>query len=331
VAKNYGEEMKRQNSKVTDHFDTSMKGVFSKLKVGWVALAGIVASVLTSPFNEVDDKINELLNQTDNTVTRANQWGVDPARYMAFQKVAGVYGVDEGMADNLLNRIADRLDQARTGEDPTLKKYLGAGDIIDVAHSLFRTWNEMSPLERAGSMNDIVGIRQAGAFAELVQADWNSTANKIQGGRNINTIGSRLTKLSDLEQIQKENRAKQSYDFLMSASGMISDSTIANQDKVERQKQQNMLNNIARYNSLASTEVTLQQAKGLLEDIKGGVYDVVDGVRRLSGMDGKVAQKQEIQKIKIESKQGVKKASETLKGTPRQQAGMKKLGLEGLM
>lgn len=296
VAKNYGEEMKRQNSKVTDHFDTSMKGVFSKLKVGWIALAGVVASVLTSPFKEVDDRINELLNQSDDASVQAKRWGVDTGRYTSFIKMADVNGVNPDMAQSMLGRIADRLDQARTGEDPTLKKYLGEKDIIDVAHALFKTWNQMSAIERAGSMNDILGIRQAGAFAELVQTDWNASAKTIQGGRSASAIGSRVEKLAGFEQIQKEDKAKREYDMLFSASNSISARTLAERDRVERQRDSNMLHNIARYSELAGTEITQLKIQAGIDAAKGGVFQIVDMLADRFGLNGKTEQIQAFQK-----------------------------------
>ena len=63
VAKNYGDEMRKQNEKMTTNFSSHMKLALGKLKVGWVALAGAVASVLTNPFDEVDAKLNELLSK----------------------------------------------------------------------------------------------------------------------------------------------------------------------------------------------------------------------------------------------------------------------------
>lgn len=333
VAKNYGDEMQKQNNKITDNFGDKMKGAFSKMKVGLVALAGIVASVLTSPFDEVDAKINELLALADNTATRATQWGVDPARYLGLQQIGRIHGVNDSQIDNLLLRLADRLDMARSGEDDTLKNYLGEKDIIEVAHKLFRTWNTMSPMERGASMADILGARQGNVFAEMVQADWNSVLGQVHSGRASSDVNKRITKLADLEFEQALGREKLKTDELMRASGLISSSTIRSQNMVERVKMENMLSNIERYGALASTEATLQQAKGLLNDLKGAVYEGVNYLRDIAGGNGKEAQAKAIQQTKAVVATGTKKTVEQLSGAGNKTEAdekMEKIGLKGL-
>lgn len=286
VAKNYGDEMRKQNEKVTNSFGSHMKLALGKLKVGWIALAGAVASVLTNPFDEVDAKLNELLNKFDNISTRAKQWGVDPTRYWLLNQVGRIAGVPEGGIENALLRIADRLEQARTGEDPTLKNYLKENDIIDVFYKLAQTWNQMNPTERGASMGDILGTRQANVFAELVQSDWNKLAQTAMAGYDWGDLGKSIEKLADLEEQQKIQRAQLETRELMSGSAMISRSTIQSQLSVELAKQRNAIDKLANYATFASTEATTLNIKNSVDEIKKDINDIATRFADYVGING---------------------------------------------
>lgn len=286
VAKNYGDEMRKQNEKVTSGFSSHMKLALGKLKVGWIALAGAVASVLTNPFDEVDAKLNELLSKFDNISTRAKQWGVDPTRFWLLNQVGKIAGVPEGGIENALLRIADRLEMARTGEDPTLKNYLDEQDIIDVFYKLSQTWNRMNPTERGASMADILGTRQANVFAELVQSDWNKLAQTAMAGYDWGDLGKSIDKLADLEEQQAIQRAQLETRELMSGSAMVSRSTLQSQLSVELAKQRNILDKMAQYATYASTEVTTLNIKNAVNDIKTDVQDIATRLADYLGVNG---------------------------------------------
>ena len=291
VAKNYGDEMRKQNEKVTSGFSSRMKLALGKLKVGWIALAGAVASVLTNPFDEVDAKLNELLSKFDNISTRAKQFGVDPTKYWLYTQVGSIAGVkDAGQLDNALLRIAERLDMARTGEDPTLKNYLDEKDVIDVFYKLAQTWNQMNPTERASSMADILGTRQANTFAELVQSDWGQLADlalRVNGKQYTpKQAKSRIEKLADLEEQQAIGRAQLQTRELMTGADLISRSTLQSQLSVELAKQRNILDKMAQYATYASTEVTTLNIKNAVNDIKTDVQDIATQLADYLGVNG---------------------------------------------
>lgn len=291
VAKNYGDEMRKQNEKVTDSFGSKMKLALGKLKVGWVALAGAVASVLTNPFDEVDAKLNDLLSKFDNISTRAKQFGVDPTKYWLYTQVGSIAGVkDAGQLDNALLRIADRLEMARTGEDPTLKNYLDEKDVIDVFYKLAQTWNTMNPTARASSMADILGTRQANTFAELVQSNWGQLADlalQVNGKQYTpKQAKSRIEKLADLEEQQAIGRAQLQTRELMTGADLISRSSIQSQMSVELAKQRNILDKLANYATFASTEVTTLNIKNSVDDIKKDINDIATRFADYVGING---------------------------------------------
>ena len=310
VAKNYGDEMRKQNEKVTSGFSSRMKLVLGKLKVGWIALASAVASVLTNPFDEVDAKLNELLSKFDNISTRAKQFGVDPTKYWLYTQVGSIAGVkDAGQLDNALLRIADRLELARTGEDPTLKNYLDEKDVIDVFYKLAQTWNQMNPTERASSMADILGTRQANTFAELVQSDWGQLADlalRVNGKQYTpKQAKSRIEKLADLEEQQAIGRAQLQTRELMTGADLISRSTLQSQLSVELAKQRNILDKLQNYATYASTEATTLKISNAVNDIRTTVQDIL-----LSIKDEITSTPEENARRTIKTKETIKKMAE---------------------
>lgn len=311
VAKNYGDEMRKQNEKVTNSFGSHMKLALGKLKIGWVALAGAVASVLTNPFDEVDAKLNELLSKFDNIETRAKQFGVDPTKYWLYTQVGSIAGVkDAGQLDNALLRIADRLELARTGEDPTLKNYLDEKDVIDVFYKLAQTWNEMNPTARASSMADILGTRQANVFAELVQSNWgelSKLALQVDGKQYTpQQAKSRIEKLADLEEQQAIGRAQLQTQELMSGGDLINRSYIQSQISVELTRQRNIMEKLKNYATYASTEVMQQKIANTANDIRTTVQEILLAIQE----EFKTTPEQNTRNI-VKTKEIVRKYAET--------------------
>lgn len=284
VAKQYGEEMQKQNTKTADDFSVRMKGAFGKIKAGWAlaagALAAVVGAVLSNPIDEADARLNEFLAKIDNINTRAQQWNVDPAKYYLATQVAATAGVKDGLLDTAFLRIADRLEMARSGEDVTLRQFLDAEDIVDASFRLFQTWANMNPTERAASMGDILGTRQANMFAELVQTDWISRANEIlskAGGYSYEQIGGAVVKGGMLEEQQAIGRAALDVRELMRISQETSGKTIQSQHLLEAIKQREALDDIKNYEKFAAAEM------GRIELLAKTVDTIADGVNTIAG------------------------------------------------
>lgn len=281
VAKQYGEEMQKQNSKTADDFSHRMNGAFGKIKKGWAlaagALAAVVGAVLNNPIDEADARLNEFLAKIDNINTRAQQWNVDPAKYYLATQVAETAGAKNGLIDTAFLRIADRLEMARRGEDETLKEFLDAEDIVDASYRLFQTWANMNPTERAASMGDILGVRQANMFAELVQTDWAQRAKEIMGGYSSEQIRQAIVKSGALEERQAIGRSQLNVQELMRISSETSERTIESQHLLEAIKQREALDDIKNYEKFAASEI------GRIELLANTVDKISDGVNEIAG------------------------------------------------
>ena len=283
VADKYGDEMQKQNSKTADDFSTRMKGAFGKLKSGWAiaagALAGIVGAVLSNPIDEADARLNDFLKRIDNLQTRAQQWEVSPEKYLVASEIAQTAGAGE-VFDQALLRVAERLEQARTGDDPTLKQFLGAGDIVDAFFQLVQTWQQMNPQSRAASMADILGARQANQFAELVQTDWMARAQEIlkSGGVNYGELRKAIKRGADLEEMQSIMRSGlRLSEISRLGGGGISEETIATQNRLEGLRQREALDDVVNYIQFARAEI------GRIELMANTVDKISDGVNKIVG------------------------------------------------
>lgn len=282
VAKKYGQEMDRQHAKTADTFVVEMKKGFGKVKTAWVAVAAAAAAaagaIMSNPFNEADQKLNEILNKFDNISTRAKQWGVDSGRYWLLNQVGQATDVPEGGIDQMLLRIADKLDAARSGEDQTLENYLDQGDIIDVAYKLFNTWRQMQPVERAASMADVLGLRAANNYAELVDADWNAIADSLRAGRSTQQFGGRIDYLADLQGQQALNRARLANVELFRAGDEINRDTLGWQTKVESVKQRELLDDVRDFERVALSEISR------INTLANTVDEISDSINKIWGM-----------------------------------------------
>lgn len=327
VAKNYGDEMQKQNAKMADDFSVRMKGSFNKIKTGWKlaagALAAVVGAVLNNPIDEADARLNEFLAKIDNISTRAQQWNVDPAKYYLATQVAATAGVRDGLLDTAFMRIADRLDMARTGEDATLKQFLDAEDIVDASFRLFQTWANMTPTARAASMGDILGTRQANMFAELVQTDWLARSQEIlsrAGGYTYGQIGRAVERGGQLEEQQAIGRAALDIRELMRVTSETSAKTIQSQHLLEAIKQREALDDIKNYEKFAAAEVArIETMAKTVDEISDGVNTIVGYLATEFGLLGKEEQAKQRAERKAKSEAARQNRIQSVKNTIERQ------------
>lgn len=327
VADKYGDEMQKQNTKVSDGFSHKMTGAFTALKSKWALVAGAAAAVagaiLSNPIDEANQKLDDYLKRIDNLQTRARQWDVAPEKYLIASEIAGTAGAGE-FFDQALLRIAERLEKAQTGEDPTLKQFLGANDIVDAFFQLSQTWAQMNPQARAASMADILGARQANQFAELIDTDWLQRAQQIlqAGGVRYSELGPAIRHGAELEEQQSIGRSGLRLQEYARLARETSSKTIEKQMLLESIKQREALDDIKQYQRLAGAEITrIEGLANTVDEIKDGVLDLVNMVGTELGFNGDENKAKQRAEIKAIVQTGIKSAVVDLaqpKTTPRQ-------------
>lgn len=281
VASHYGDEMQKQNKKVADNFERKFTQTTGRLKKGWAiaaaAIAAVAGALMKNPIDEANATLDAYLARMDNLATRAQQWNVDPGKYAIASGVADVANVDAAQFDNMLFRIADRIEKARTGEDTYLKEFTQTDDIIDAAFQLFQTWKNMAPEQRAASMAEVLGNRQANVFAELVDTDWIEEAQRIMQGRTTEQISQYVQRGGDLERIQRRNRVQLQFDEMGRLGTGVDEGTLAAQKELESVKQRERLDDVINYQKFAQSET------GKINALAVTVDEIADGVNKIWG------------------------------------------------
>lgn len=300
VANKYGDEMQKQNKKVADNFEREISQGIKKTRKGWALAAGAIAAVagalLKNPIDEANATLDAYLARVDNLATRAQQWNIDPGKYAVASGVAQVANVDPAMFDNLLFRVADRIEKARTGEDTYLKQFTETDDIIDATFQLFQTWRNMAPEPRAASMAEVLGNRQANVFAELVDTDWLDEARRIMQGQTIPEIGRNIKRGGDLERVQQRNRVQLEFEEIRRLGSGVDEGTLAAQRELESVKLREKLDDVINYEKLAAEEITkINLMANTLDEIRDRVGEIVGILGNTLGINGKENQKKAIE------------------------------------
>lgn len=292
IAKNYGSEMQKQNKKVTknlgNEFGTVLSGIKKKYLAVIAATAGIVQAITKNPYEEATRKLDEYLARIDNLATRAGQWNVDPAKFAIASEVAQVAGVDQSMWDNLLLRVADKIQAARTGEDTYLRDFVNTKDIVDATYQLVQTWKQLDPQARVASMAKVVGNRQANAFAELVDTDWEALAQQLMRGRSLSALRESIQRGGDLERQQAINRSQLRIDEIYRLGRELNPSQIEWQNRVEQAEQRESLDDIRDFQRIAKSRLsTINAMANTLDDIADTINDIYGALADEWGINGK--------------------------------------------
>lgn len=287
VSDRYGKDMRDQNKKTADNLSKVMNTTLGNIRAKWILIGKAVNWLSQNTLDTATAKLDEYLQRLDNIETRAQQWDVNSTKYMLASEVAQVSGVSPEMFDNAVLRIADRIEQARAGEDDYLKEFANYDDIIDAVYQLFGTWSKMAPGERAASMGEVLGTRQAGAFAELAQADWDEITNRLLAGRSYTDLDKIIRRGGELEQQQAENRARQRISEIYGMNQVITPETLPAQNRLEVARQNQAINAVARLPQEVSTAVALMQGQEVLKDIRGHVSEIAGIVADAVGINGK--------------------------------------------
>lgn len=290
VSDRYGKDMREQNRKTADNLSKVMNTTLANIKAKWILIAKAVSWLSQTTVDTATAKLDEYLQRLDNIATRAQQWGVDPTKYMLASEVAQIAGVNAQMFDNAILRIADRIESARTGEDDYLKEFTDAGDVVDAAFQLFGTWAKMAPEARAASMGEVLGTRQAGAFAELVDTDWLDETRRLLQGRNYTELRAMIERGGDLERQQARQRSQLRIREIYDMNTAITGETLPAQNRLEAARQEKQISAVKRLPDEVSTEIALMKGTEVLQDIRSQVTKLVGMIADELGINGKEAQ-----------------------------------------
>ena len=252
--------------KFGSHFKTAVK-------VGTAALAaGVVAALASNPFEKINEDLNNVLERFDNTATRAAQFGVSSGKFFQAEQIAASAGVKD--LDPLLTRFAATLEQARTGEDSTLKQFLGK-DVIDAFFEFSESLRKLAPDQRNAAVEQVFGERMGLRIAELLQTDVSERRKAIFGTSDEKQVTSQIDKLAQLEELQAIKRSRLAVSELRQKGANISEGTINAQNAQEKAKLSREAQQLSEYEIYAKQAMLQEKIAASLDEIRASVVSAL--------------------------------------------------------
>lgn len=270
-------DLNKRFNKVSKKFGFNLQNSLksaAKIGIGFLAgaLAGIAGSVLTNPFDKINEDLNATLARYDDIATRAAEFGVSSGKYFKAVQVAGSAGIKD--LDTILARFSERLNAARSGEDETLINFTNEKDLIDAFFAFSESVRTLDPTERNKAVEDVFGSKFGLRIAELLQTDIRLRAREF-GKYSENQVSGAVNRLAGLEEVQAINREKQAADELFQKNAAISRGALETQDRVERTKTQLEAAQLSQYQVFADLKLVQERAALALEEIRAEVTSKV--------------------------------------------------------
>lgn len=290
-AKKMEEDLNKRFTDVAKKFGSHLGGAIKSVaKAGLATIsAGIASTVLSNPFDKINEDINLLLEKFDNTATRAGEFGVSSGKFYRAESIAASAGVKD--FEMIIGRFSSALESARTREDDYLKNFLGAKDIIDAFYSFSNTLRQMPETERNAAVDKVFGGKMGLRIAELLQTDLAKRSKQIFGKTSDKKLTDQIDYIASLEDIQAIAAQQRALLELFKKGSAISPKTIYSQNQYEKEKQNLDVTNIGRYDELAKFSITQEKLLDEATKMTSGIVDkLVPRVEKLGQDFGVVSE-----------------------------------------
>jgi hypothetical protein len=271
-------DLNRRFANVAKKFGTHLKNtVKTSLKTAAIATgaagAGLVASaVFGNPIEKINEDLNKTVMTADELATRADQLGINLAKFAEFGTIAQSMQIDPVLAlqqfQTALQDSADFLAGDETKKD-YLINFLKDGDLLDSFYAYMREMRKLGGKERGREMSKIFGDRLQSRIAELAQVDLGQRRKEIYSkGITPEIYGSAVSQLAEKEDLQSKLKAKRDIDELIQKNRAITTGTIKAQDQYLRSKLGRETQQLSQYEIFAKQAVLQEKMLGRLDEIK---------------------------------------------------------------
>lgn len=130
--------------------------------------AGAVAAIFSNPYERLAGRVDQTLEEAAGIQDRAEQYGVSGGELLKEQKTAQIYGVQD--FDALLSRFANLWGKAKTGENPYLREFTGAKNVLDAYNQVVESLRNLKGEQREVSAQKIFGEAGARQLSGLLAA-----------------------------------------------------------------------------------------------------------------------------------------------------------------
>jgi hypothetical protein len=274
--KRFGNIANKFGSHLRNTINTSLKAS-AVLSAG--LMAGVTAALLTNPFEKINEDLNATLDRFDDIAVRGAEFGVSSGKYFQAQTVAKSLGVED--FSMILARYNSKLDAARVKtpggkpEDDYLKNFTKDKDILASFSAFSETLRNMKPEDRNFAVEQVFGTKLGLRLAEVLQTNLGQRRQQIFGNQTSGQLNSPIEHISNMEDIQKLNRARQDVSELWQKSQAINPGVIAAQNQVEKARMAKDVMQLSQYEVFAKLSESQAQIAGSLEGIRSDITQVV--------------------------------------------------------
>lgn len=267
-------DLNKRFKRVADKFGGALKTVGSKLKgVLAGATAGVVAAIVTNPYDELSSKLDETTGKAAELMDKAVQYNVSAGKLFMAQQLLESKGVKD--FDTILDRFAVKLEQARTGESATLKEFTNEKDIVDALFIALQSIGQLSGEEQAKMLQEIFGGRQGFALAPVASEDLKARSELVFGSQRPEDFDEIIRKLDEVADYRDITRAWLAQEQLQMNAGAITKNAVNAQRSVEFQRAVRQSQQFAEMETYAKVANEMSRVAESTDELKNTVLEVV--------------------------------------------------------
>lgn len=267
-------DLNKRFKRVSDKFGGALKTVGSKLK-GVLAgvTAGVVGAIAANPYDEVSKNIDEATGKAGELMDKAIQYNTSAGKMFMAQQLLASKGVKD--FDTILDRFAIKLEQARAGEDVTLREFTDETDIIDAFFKAIQSMKGLSGGEQSKMLQEIFGGRQGLQLAPVINEDLKGRSQMLFGEQTSKDFEGLIKGLDDVADWRDITKAWLEQEKLQMNAQRITKETAGIQRGVEFQRAKRQAEQMPMLESFAKTAEATDKMKESLDMLEESVIGTI--------------------------------------------------------
>lgn len=228
-------DMNGRLNKVTKRFGQGLQKAGKMLKFS--AFAAGAATILTSilnPLQEINSALDNILAKSGNIKDQADAMNTNVGFYAALQSAAAAKGIDQAQFNMMGQRVMELIGEAKNGNENVLSKYK---DETDMGRALYKIVDALHKMpagaKRTAIASEIFGGRITGRMAGLLNSGFNEPLSDVMGNVNLQELSNAITSLDQKSNLQSAMRANLDLRDLVAKNSIVSNHTIAAQNRTE--------------------------------------------------------------------------------------------------
>lgn len=282
-------DLNKRFSRVAEKFGGALKTVGSKLKgiLSGVAL-GVMGAIMTNPYEELNQIVDDTLKKYDDISSRAKQLGVSSGQLYQATQIAESAGISAEDFRSILTAYSVKLGEARKGTDPMLKEFTEEENILNSFFQFMKSLQNMQPTDRMFYAAKVIGEDDAAKLAELINTDVIQRRGEIFGTRGDKQTTRDIERLSSIEGQQAILKSRLEAEKLRQRADKITLETVQLQNQLAKARLEVETKNLQNFDTFARMEIAMVETKTTLTDLQNTLTPLVEKGTNLlqKGYDG---------------------------------------------